>query len=184
MSNQVGSQLLSVYNFWTHSIFGNARVDQTSAHKEFINAAKEGELRAVQVLLNAGALEDVNCQDVVGLSVCNVLECTFLPCVIASISSFSVQNGYTALHWASWEGHTEIVRVLLACPGVNVNKQSEVRLQKIGMWPIIHVLFVMLMVRIDAKHSTSVCISTRAHWNCAAVVGLSRCRCWFAECGQ
>jgi len=38
-----------------------------------------------------------------------------------------VQEGYTALLYASRKGHTEIVEMLLAIPDVDVNRQNTVR---------------------------------------------------------
>ncbi len=39
---------------------------------------------------------------------------------------FSLQDGYTALIWASQEGHTEVVKVLLADGRADLNGQSLV----------------------------------------------------------
>ena len=40
---------------------------------------------------------------------------------------FIIQNGDTALMWASSIGHSEVVKLLLADPRVDVNLQNKVR---------------------------------------------------------
>jgi ankyrin repeat protein len=38
-----------------------------------------------------------------------------------------VQNGRTPLLWACYNGHMEVVKLLLAHPGVDINKTNKVR---------------------------------------------------------
>jgi len=34
-------------------------------------------------------------------------------------------RGFTALSWASWHGHTQVVKLLLAHPAIDVNAQTD-----------------------------------------------------------
>ncbi len=52
----------------------------------------------------------------------------FLKYSFTFCSAISKQKGHSAFMLASWDGHTEIVRMLLGHPGINVNRQDKVKL--------------------------------------------------------
>ncbi len=83
--------------------------------KEFLDACKTGNVGVVLELLECGA--DPNQADKVRV----ILQCQY----VRWLMILSLQNGWTALFWASMNGHDEIVRVLLAAKAT-VNTQIKV----------------------------------------------------------
>ncbi len=69
---------------------------QGQSNASLSDAARDGDIEAVRRLLASGA--DVNMED---------------------------KNGFTPLHAAAFQGHTECVRLLLAAPGIDVNQENE-----------------------------------------------------------
>ena len=93
-------------------------------------ASLQGHLEVVKSLLGSNPTVDYNSTDDVS---CDFKHC-FLRRYAISCSKYFVirellieQNGYTALHCASYGGHCEVVKLLLAQPGVDVNVASNVR---------------------------------------------------------
>ena len=78
----------------------------TARQLRVISVAKYGDIELLAQLITAGA--DVNAAD---------------------------NDGWTPLHWAAYKGHVECVRLLLAAPGIDVNKADKNK--KYGWTPLI-----------------------------------------------
>ena len=98
---------------------------------------KEGKVAAVQQLLANDIHGDMNHQAAVDTVVLDINYRDEVRFYGASTNQFfplplpflTLQLGVTSLIWASWRGHTEIVRLLLACPGIDINLQNYVRIR-------------------------------------------------------
>ncbi len=86
-----------------------------SIQDQFIEACKTGNVGVVQKLLKRGA--DPNQTDDKVRSFSSAVQYSNICCV--------PQYGMSAIHWASNNGHDEVVRVLLAAKAT-VNTQSKV----------------------------------------------------------
>ena len=74
------------------------------------------------------------------------------------ISSLLLQNGFTALIWASWNGHLNVVRTLLDSGGdINAKDNVSNQMMMIILLTIFLMLLMMMMMKIVMNEDRGVC---------------------------